>query len=171
MSVGSFSQYRYTTDTLPIPYRYPTDNSPIQCLQTTDAITTDCRSICRPTCRPTHDRQSGDTRPNLDRHSGRFVNQQSTEISADTSIDTPHKTHDPINLLWDSLLSKLQCLAICKGEMYAALLQLGRPWVLFFLKKGHQWYSCCYLFLPLNSESHKIFNQEEEWCCTFRMAQ
>ena len=128
------------TDTPPIPYQYSIDNSPIHCRHTTDAITTDCRSICRPTgnttrpiYRPTHDRHSDDTRPNLDRHSGRFVNQQSTEISADTSIDTLRKTHDPINLLRDSLLSRLQCLAICRGEMYAALLQLGRPRVLVWM--------------------------------------
>ena len=129
MSVGSFSQYRYTTDTLSIlnPQFTDTLSTHYLCAITKTGNTT------RQIYRPTHDRHSDNTRPNLDRHSGRYVNQQLTAISADTSIDNPRKTHDPINLLWDSLLSRLQCLAICRGEMYAALLQLGRPRVLVWM--------------------------------------
>ena len=187
MSVGSFSQYRYTTDTLPILDRQFTDTLPthyrcyhdqlsvdlfyggcrlmyrpisrstvnwhigryvcrdsVEYLPSVDResvdisaewcfLSVDTGNTTRPIYRPTHDRQSDDTRPNLYRRSGRYVNQQSTEISADASIDTPRKTHDPINLLLDSLLSKLQCLAICRGEMFAALLQLRRPRVLVWM--------------------------------------
>lgn len=117
MSVGSFSQT--AADSRPtlgdadyplIPYRYSTDDSPIHCRHTNDDIKTDCRSICRPI---STDRQTP---------LGCYIDRLSTEISADTVIDSPRKIHDPINLLWESLLSRLECLAICRDKMYAAFM-------------------------------------------------
>ena len=39
---------------------------------------------------------STNTRSRVDRHSGRYVDRHSTEILADTSIETPQKIHDPV---------------------------------------------------------------------------
>ena len=45
--------------------------------------------------RQTLSQYSADTWSTLDRHSDRCVDRQSTELSVDTSINTPQKRHDP----------------------------------------------------------------------------
>lgn len=107
---------RLSTDTLPILDRLFPDTLPTRWYHDRPSVdlSTDL------------DRQANTTRllyrPTLDRHIDRYVDRQLTEISADTVIDSPRKIHDPINLLWESLLSRLECLAICRDKMYAAFM-------------------------------------------------
>ena len=96
MSVGSFSQYRYTTDTLPILdrqfHRYIADTLPM---------------LSRPTVGRSVDRQETPLGRYIDRimiDNRTILDRISTDMAADMSINsrprnTPRKTHDPINLL------------------------------------------------------------------------
>jgi len=51
--------------------------------------------------RQTLSQYSVDTWSTLDRRSDQYVDRQSTEMSVDTSIDTPQKIHDPLKIcIW-----------------------------------------------------------------------
>ena len=103
---------------MPTHYRCYHDRQETPLGQYIDRLTIDTQTILD---RTSTDIAADNCQSTVDRDIGQYINRH------------PRKTHDPINLLWDSLLSKRQCLAICRGEMYAALLQLGRPRVLVWM--------------------------------------
>ena len=82
---------KLSTDTPLIPHRYSTDDS--HCRQTTDAILTDCRSICWPTRKHHLTKMSVDTQQILDWHLGResFLGLVLANIAANISINSPPK--------------------------------------------------------------------------------
>ena len=84
----NFRRCQLSTDTPPICYWYSTSDSPLHYRHTTNPISTDCRSICRLIL----DRQE---KTDILTYSLPTLGRLSTEISADTLIDTPQKIHYP----------------------------------------------------------------------------
>ena len=125
----NFRRCQLSTDTPPICYWYSTNDSPLHYRHTTNPISTDCRSICRLIL----DRQEN---ADILTYSLPTLGRLSTEISADTLIDTP-KRYTIQNFNKKTTRPPSFSLPVCK---WGGDLIFGAFTVVLF---G----SCCYMWL------------------------